>query len=165
MEEEGNILRKKIQEREEALAIKISSAKDQLEGRIARSQRSLEQAEAAKQAALRDIRQLERRIDEIATQATEERKRARDYEESKSKIDEQLKKMEVRLYDAKLECSLENARRLDVKRQLDVATERREKLKRELAAVCNALGSPRSATGRSARARNDIHDLLADRWH
>ncbi|XP_037564849.1 myosin heavy chain [Dermacentor silvarum] len=158
--EEGKVLRKKIQEGEEAFTMKLRSTKDQIEGRLARSQGALEKAKGENQAALREIRHLQRRIDDTSKEADAERKRGREFEEEKDKMNEQIKKLEARLHDAKRECSLEKSRRLDVKRQVEDALERREKLKRELLAACSELSSSNSTTGRFTGLRNDPRNMM-----
>ncbi|KAL1470110.1 hypothetical protein MTO96_040657 [Rhipicephalus appendiculatus] len=160
-EEEGNILLNKIHEAEEALAMKLRGAKGHMEGRLERCQWALEEAEAERQAALREIRQLQRRIDEKARQAEEERKLGREFQEGKDKIDEQIKKLEARLYDAKLECELEKARRVDVERQVGDALDQQARLKRELAA-CSELGSQWSLTGTSSREKHGGRPLSVE---
>ncbi|KAL1477688.1 hypothetical protein MTO96_035557 [Rhipicephalus appendiculatus] len=121
----------------------------------------IEEAEAERQAALREIRQLQRRIDEKARQAEEERKLGREFQEGKDKIDEQIKKLEARLYDAKLECELEKARRVDVERQVGDALDQQARLKRELAA-CSELGSQWSLTGTSSRDKHGGRPLSVE---
>ncbi|XP_070389340.1 myosin heavy chain, embryonic smooth muscle isoform-like [Dermacentor albipictus] len=160
-EEQGKALRKKINEEEEGFAMKLRSAQEESERRLARSQLALERAEGEKQAAMREIRQLQRRIDESSKEADVERKRGREFEEEKNKFNEQIKNLEARLHDAKLQCSLEKARRLDVKRQVEDALERREKLKRDLLTACSELSSSNSISGRLPGLRNDARNLMA----
>nr|XP_050028492.1 tropomyosin isoforms a/b/d/f-like [Dermacentor andersoni] len=160
-EEQGKALRKKIHEGEEVFAMKLRSAKDEIERRLARSQLALERAESEKQAAMREIRQLQRRIDESSKEADVERKRGREFEEEKNKFSEQIKDLEARLHDARLQCSLEKARRLDVKRQVEDALERREKLKRDLITACSELSSSNNNSGRLTGLRNDARNLMA----
>ncbi|KAH7985513.1 hypothetical protein HPB52_025595 [Rhipicephalus sanguineus] len=160
-EEDGHILANRIHEAEEALAVKLLAAKGHMEGRLERCQGALGEALAERQAALREIRQLERRIDEKVKLADEERKQGREFQERKDKIDEQIKKLEARLYDAKLECSLEKARRMDVERQVGDALGHQARLKRELAA-CSELGSPWSVTGTSSRYKHGARPLSVE---
>ncbi|KAL3181522.1 hypothetical protein MRX96_008572 [Rhipicephalus microplus] len=119
-----------------------------LEGRLERCQGGVKKANGERQAALRDIRQLERRITEKTKQAEEERKLGREFQEGKDKINDHIKKLEAHLYDAKLECSLERSRRMDIERQVSEALVEQARLKRELAGR-SELGSPWSVTGAS----------------
>lgn len=155
-EDEGHILLNKIREAEEALATKLRTAKGHLEGRLERSQRVLEETEAERQASLREIRQLEKLVTEKTKQAEEERKLGREFQESKDKIDQHIKKLEACLYDAKLECSLEKARRMDIERQVNEALDEQARLKRELVG-CSELGSPWSVIEASNRDKHGAH--------
>ncbi|KAH8039081.1 hypothetical protein HPB51_005020 [Rhipicephalus microplus] len=147
-EEEGHILLNKIHGAEEALAMKLRTVKGLLEGRLERCQGALKKANGERQAALRDIRQLEKLITEKTKQAEEERKLGREFQEGKDKINDHIKKLEAHLYDAKLECSLERSRRMDIERQVSEALVEQARLKRELAGR-SELGSPWSVTGAS----------------
>ncbi|KAL3181538.1 hypothetical protein MRX96_008588 [Rhipicephalus microplus] len=152
-EDEGHILPNKIREAEEALATKLRTAKGHLKGRLERSQRALKEMEAERQASLREIRQFERLVTEKTKQAEEKRKLGRRFQESKDKIDPHIKKLQARLYSAKLEYSLEKARRMDIERQVIKALHEHARLNRELVG-CSKLGSPWSVMEASNRDKH-----------
>ncbi|XP_037523042.1 myosin heavy chain, non-muscle isoform X1 [Rhipicephalus sanguineus] len=142
-------LRAKLQEVETACKSKLRTATSQLEGRLSQVEEQLDQAEQEKQAAMRTIRKLEKRLKEAVMQVEDERRHADQFKEQGEKTNNRMKNLKRQLDEVEEECSREKAQRRKLQRELEEVLEANEKLQSDLNAARSKLRRTGAATGGS----------------
>ncbi|XP_075557544.1 myosin heavy chain 10 isoform X1 [Dermacentor variabilis] len=142
-------LRAKLQEVETACKSKLRTATSQLEGRLSQVEEQLDQAEQEKQAAMRTIRKLEKRLKESMMQVEDERRHADQFKEQGEKTNNRMKNLKRQLDEVEEECSREKAQRRKLQRELEEVLEANEKLQSDLNAARSKLRRTGATSGGS----------------
>ncbi|CAN8030210.1 unnamed protein product, partial [Ixodes persulcatus] len=132
-------LRAKLQEVESAHKSKLRGAQAQLESRLAQVEEQLDQAEQEKQAAMRTVRKMEKRLKESLIQVEDERRHADQFKEQVEKTNNRMKNLKRQLDEVDEECSREKAQRRKLQRELEEVQEFNEKLQSDLNAARSKL--------------------------
>ncbi|CAN8002558.1 unnamed protein product [Ixodes hexagonus] len=144
-------LRAKLQEVETAHKSKLRGAQAQLESRLAQVEEQLDQAEQEKQAAMRTMRKLEKRLKESMIQVEDERRHADQFKEQVEKTNNRMKNLKRQLDEVDEECSREKAQRRKLQRELEEVQEFNEKLQSDLNAARSKLRRTGASSGATSR--------------
>ncbi|KAG0411031.1 hypothetical protein HPB47_011840, partial [Ixodes persulcatus] len=144
-------LRAKLQEVESAHKSKLRGAQAQLESRLAQVEEQLDQAEQEKQAAMRTVRKMEKRLKESLIQVEDERRHADQFKEQVEKTNNRMKNLKRQLDEVDEECSREKAQRRKLQRELEEVQEFNEKLQSDLNAARSKLRRTGASSGATSR--------------
>uniref|UniRef100_A0A8B9L5J8 Myosin, heavy chain 11b, smooth muscle n=1 Tax=Astyanax mexicanus TaxID=7994 RepID=A0A8B9L5J8_ASTMX len=139
LERQNKELKTKLQEAEGQAKSKLKTSITSLEAKLHQLEEQLEQESRERQAAVKNLRQKDKKLKDLTIQMEDERKQAEQFKDQAEKANARMKQLKRQAEESEEESQRAAAARRKLQRELDEASEANDALSREVSSLKSKL--------------------------